>query len=369
MTKTLVFLRTENNEVFDGSVKGAFVKLSGDVKPARVENTFSVKKGFIELGNLPELQQSEAFTFEATVTPAAIGPNRQNIIESQAPPAAFFINPQGFIVGSVNTSAGWQGLQSSEPLHPGKAANIRFTRNEQGQMDLEINGKNVGSKQVNQKLVPVGNLPIKVGTWVDGQGFQFTGNIANVQIRKGALTANEWNTRVANAKTLEQSIKTKIGLNVSVKVIPSLDESHSRLQPIKDIMNAAGVDKLSDLATLRITVPTKMIRGKVLLASRKNDMSTIDWSKIAANFTSFDVVKKKEHLAKFFPNRNSEGVIKNAQADTATPISRPTGPIIGKLESPADITSLPGTNPRNIEALKRSVDLSKFVKIQDPVLK
>ena len=63
--KTLLFVRTENQSAFDGSVKGTSVKINGDIVPTKVENQFKINKGFIELGEMPELEKTGAFTLEA----------------------------------------------------------------------------------------------------------------------------------------------------------------------------------------------------------------------------------------------------------------------------------------------------------------
>ncbi|TDH28683.1 hypothetical protein EXU57_00980 [Segetibacter sp. 3557_3] len=357
MSKTLVFLRTENNDVFDGSVKGTAVKLVGDVTHSKRENAFVIKRGSIELGTIPEWQTSDSFTFEAYVTPQAIGPGRQNIIESQSPPAAFFIDPAGLIVGSVHTPAGWQSVQSQQALPAGQTSMVRFSRDDNGQLNLELNGNNVGSKSIPGKLVPVGNLPVKVGAGMDGRAFQFTGEIADVQIAKGAINAAEVKSRFAIAKNLEDAIRTKIGTHAGIRVVASLDESHSRLQPIKDIMNAAGVQKLSDLSTLRVTVPTKMSRGKILVAAKKNDVATVDWGKIATSFTTLDVTKKKEQLAKFLPNRNSTATFKTASIEpSSAPVRPPRVPGVPPLAAAA-------------RAFRPGINIANHIKIQDPGFK
>src|SRR4051812_9706900 len=92
--KTILFIRTENNSVFDGSLKGTSLKMNGDIVTTNVENQFQINKGFIELGPMPELENSGAFTLEAKVSPDAVLGNRQNIMESQSPPAAFFVDDQ-----------------------------------------------------------------------------------------------------------------------------------------------------------------------------------------------------------------------------------------------------------------------------------
>ena len=49
--KTLLFVRTENNNAFDGSVKGTALKLNGPVTSTKVENQFQLSQGFLEQSN------------------------------------------------------------------------------------------------------------------------------------------------------------------------------------------------------------------------------------------------------------------------------------------------------------------------------
>ena len=115
--KTLLFVRTENNSAFDGSVKGTALKLNGPVTPTKVENQFQLSQGFLETGAMPELEKSGAFTVEALVTPDAVLGSRQNIMESQKPPIAFFIDDKGFLNGSINlTTGGWKSVKSKAAL-------------------------------------------------------------------------------------------------------------------------------------------------------------------------------------------------------------------------------------------------------------
>src|ERR1700754_328647 len=123
--KTLLFVRTENKSAFDGSVKGTQLKINGDVTPTPVENQFQVNQGFIETGPVPEISKSGSFTLEATVTPAALTGARQNIMESQTPPVALFIDEKGLLNGSINVqSGGWKAVKSAAPLTPGKAQKV-----------------------------------------------------------------------------------------------------------------------------------------------------------------------------------------------------------------------------------------------------
>ncbi len=337
-SKTVFYLRSENNELFDGAETGNPVKLRGSIRQTSRENEFQVTKGFIDIGKVPTLNKSSTFTLEAVVQPKKVTGSRQNILESQSPPVAIFLDNLGKLNGSVHTASGWQVITSLSPLPAGKQVQVRFSRSSNGTNTLEIDDKVVASKVISGKLVPVGNMGFKAATGMDGKAFQFQGLLSEIQIKNGAILGSEIQNRVKNALKLEKAIQMKIGARAKVRVVPSMDESHARLLPIKDIMNAVGVEKLSDLDQLKIATPTSISRGKVMIASSKNDKLGVNWAGVAKDFVKMKEADKKVQLAKFLPNRNSSQLILSSfkkETPTASPspastsaIPRPTSSIL-----------------------------------------
>jgi hypothetical protein len=115
------------------------------------------------------------------------------------------------------------------------------------------------------------------------------------------------------------------------------DASHQRLQPIKDIMNAAGVERISDLSTLQFKVPTVMTPGKVLMAPRKVSVA-VDWGAIAAKFKIANLDTCRSILAEHLTNRNSAETLKAMGAATPKPVVIPSGTV-------APVPVLPSTPP------------------------
>jgi IPT/TIG domain len=317
---TLFLLKSDAQGPFDGSAKGIAIAPSPNVKMLGAEGGFRLDKGFIELARHKDLDNLQAFTIEATITPEAIGGERRNILEAQSPAVALFIEPSGKLVGSVNTAQGWVGVDSGTILiKPGVATRVVFSRDAAGKIELQIAGLVAGSKVVPAPIQNVGALGFKIGAWVDGQRFPFVGHVADVQIRHGAVGPQFFEQKLEAAKRIEQTFKTKTGLTrVVVNLLP--DYGNSRLQPIKDIMNAAGVQKLSDLETLRINVRTVMTPGKVLVAARKSTDAAIDWAKIAVELVTANAAGKRELMARTLPNRNSAATLNRFQI--AAPITR-----------------------------------------------
>lgn len=326
---TLFSLKSDVQGAFDGSAKGIAVAQSPNAKLLGADAGFQLNRGFIELARHRDLDNLQSFTIEATITPDAVGGERRNILEGQSPAIAFFIEANGKLVGSVNTAQGWVGVDSGNTLvKAGVASRVAFMRDETGKSELQIDGVTVGSKVLPGPIQNVGNLGFKIGAWVDGQRFPFMGKIADLGVRQGVVSQQFFIQKQDAAKRIEQAFKLKTGLSrVVVNLLP--DYGNSRLQPIKDIMNAAGVQKLSDLDTLRINVRTVMTPGKVLVAARKTSSATIDWSKIAKDFVSANVGAKRDLLARTMTNRNSVSVLNKLQV--ATPVVGNPSPIIGNV--------------------------------------
>ncbi|GAA0880491.1 hypothetical protein GCM10009119_34610 [Algoriphagus jejuensis] len=316
-SKTVFYLRSQNNELFDGAETGNSVSLLGKIAATTKENEFQVTRGFIDIGKIPGIENSASFTLEATIQPQKVTGSRQNILESQSPPVAIFLDDAGKLNGSVHTSKGWQVITSTSAMPQDKEVHVVFSREENGTNTLEANGKVVATKSMPGQLVPVGGMGFRVATGMDGRAFQFLGKVADIQIKRGVVNRASAKKRIDDCLKLEAVIKTKLGSKALVRVVSSWDESHARLLPIKNIMNAAGVEKLSDLDKLKIAVPTNITRGKVMVASKKSNRFVVDWDAIATGFGSLKEAEKKVQLAKFLPNRNSVQVLK-AAADSAT---------------------------------------------------
>ncbi len=291
----------------------------------------SLTNGVIEIGRHQVLDDLSAFTIEATVTPKAIGPQRQNIIEGQSPGIALFISPEGKLVGSMSINGAWTGLDSGAvTIAANTPTAVRFTRDEAGKTDLMIGGQVVASKSIPGTIQKAGEFGFKVGAWVDGQKWPFDGTVGDLSIRSSAVAADFLKVRVQKAQAIEASV-AHVLKRVHVSLIP--DESYARLQPVKDIMNAAGVQKLSDLQTLRITTKTVVTSGMVLVAGKKSP--PLVWAEIATKFRAATALEKQSMLAQVLTNQNSQKILTRAV----------TSPPAGGVVSPGVVDPGPAVNP------------------------
>lgn len=307
---TLFHLHTDQSGIFDGSNAGVGIQRSTNVRILPGDKGISFANGVVEIARHKELDKLAAFTIEATVTPSRIGPDRQNILEGQSPAIAFFLSPEGKLVGSMAINNVWTGLDSGTVvLAANRAARVRFTRDETGKTELAIDGRVVASKPIPGEIKNVGDLGFRIGAWVDNRRFAFNGVIDDLSVRQGAVAANFLAERVQKANAIKASVVSVLK-RVEVSLIP--DESYARLQPIKDIMNAAGVQRISDLDTLRITTKTVMTSGMVMVASKKKPV--INWAQVATQFRAGNITARQQMFAQLLPNQNSQAVLAKAVA-------------------------------------------------------
>lgn len=219
---TLFLLKTDTQGAFDGSIKGIGLTQSAKTKLLGPDLGFRLMGGAINLSRHPALDSLQSFTIEAKINPDAVGDLRQNIIEAQTPAVTLFIEAKGRLVGSVNTAAGWVSVDSGNTLvKAGVENHIVLSRKDDGKMELQINGKAVGSKAVPGPIKSVGNAGFKVGTGVDGKRYAFKGTIADLRIRQGVVSPHFFEQKAEAAERIELTIKEKTSLSkVFVNLVP-----------------------------------------------------------------------------------------------------------------------------------------------------
>src|SRR5207245_2326078 len=220
-----------------------------------------------------------------------------NVIEGQTPSIAFFIESNGKLVGSVHTAAGWVTVDSGATLiKAGATQHVTFTRDANGNTEIAIAGKNVGKGTVAGPIHNVGGLGFRIGLGMDGAHFPFTGTIKALNIRRGVITEQFFAQQAQAAQRLEAMVKQAgVIKKVSVNLLP--DVSHARLQHVKDIMNAAGVQTLSDLGTLPVNTRTALGRGQVLVAPKKSSVVQVSWVDVAKQFRAGEPTARLNMLA------------------------------------------------------------------------
>ena len=203
-----------------------------------------------------------------------------------------------------------------------------FTRDAAGKTELQIDGNSVGTGSAPGPIVNVRALGFRVGMGMDGRTFPFAGTVTDLSIRQGVVTEAFFKQSQQEAQRLEGIVRQAGAIKkIAVRLLP--DESHARLQHVKDIMNAAGVTTLSDLDTLPVRQRTPLARGQVLLAPRKTTNVRVNWGQVAQQLRAGDVTARRTLLATNLTNQNSAQFLSRVPTATIAPVRpvRPTSPI------------------------------------------
>jgi hypothetical protein len=333
---TLFQLKSDRGSAFDGSTSGISVLNSVNVKALPEEAGFALDKGFLSLAPHAKLMALQSFSFETIVTPQKLSGQNQTVFESRSPAVSLSIDPKGRLIGSLKTAAGWFNVDSGETrIEEGTEAQIQLTRSEAGLTTLKVNQKTVGSKAINGALVSTGPQGIRIGASWAGKNQHFSGSVSQFEILSAPLTAEMKAHKLEAASQIAGAFKGKTGIDkVSVSLLD--DPSRSRLQAIRDILTAAGVDALSDLSTLQLKVPTVMTPGRVIVAGRGRTKATIDWSRAAREISEASDDGKRAKLAQLLTNRNSLNVL-GARGPKSQPA--PAGTVASHLPQLATIHS------------------------------
>jgi len=317
---TLFRLVGDSSGMFDGSVTGVPIVKSTGATVLPQDNGIALDKAAIDIGRQRDLDSLQSFTIEAEITPRNVGGARQNIIEGQTPSIALFVESNSKLVGSVHVAAGWVAVDSGAVLlKAGTSQRVTFTRDINGKNELFIDGKSVGSVTAAGPIQNVGPLGFRVGRGMDGANFPFSGTVKDLSIRQGVITQQFFAQQTQAAQRLEAKVRQAgVIKNIVVNLLP--DASHARLQHVKDLMNAAGVQTLSDLDTLPVKARTMLSRGQVLVAPKKKTVVHVNWVNIAQQMRAGDAVARRNLLAAHLTNQNSTALLRNLPTEQLAPL-------------------------------------------------
>ncbi|MDF0666215.1 MAG: IPT/TIG domain-containing protein [Nitrospira sp.] len=323
---TLFRLSGEGQDLFDGSVNGIAVVKRVNAKVLNGDGGVSIDRGFVDMARHKDLDGLQSFTIDAVITAKSVGGARQNIVEAQTPSVAMFIEANGKLMGSVHTAAGWVALDSGATLiKAGVPQRVTFTRDGAGKTELQIDARTVGGGTAPGVITNVGTSGFRVGMGMDGRTFPFAGTVTDLSIRQGVVTQQFFTSKQQEGQRLETLVKQAgVIKKIAVRLLP--DESHARLQHVKDIMHAAGVKALSDLDTLPVRQATPLACGQVLVAPKKQPTVKVKWSDIAKQFRSGDLTTRREVLATHLTNQNSTAFLSKLPVQPTIHLRETPGP-------------------------------------------
>ena len=260
-------LRGDVDGLFDGSTNGIGLK-STNASALPQNAGIALKKGAIEVSRHEHLDDLQSFTIDTTVTATRIGPGKQTIIEGQSPAVSLSIDPKGKLVGAVHTSAGWISVDSgANRLRAGVSQRVTFTRDESGRACAR------DRRQESRQRHCAGRDSEGRREWPPDRKSAERAKSLLLECCLISASAKASSRRVLHPEGEEAkrlvTVAKKAGAlgQISVHLLP--DESHARLQQIKDIMNAAGCRHSAISIGSPIKQQTTLTPGKVLVAPRK----------------------------------------------------------------------------------------------------
>ena len=326
--RMLVGLGIDRSGAFDLSASDHIVKTVGPRGEAPLGFMSLDGHGHLEIERSKVLDKVEAFTVEVIAKPAAVT-KAMTLLASQSPPVTIRMDAGGVVVGAVHVAAGWVEVKSGAHHLAAKTRSaIRLLRNSHGKLSLEIDGAEVGTGSAPGALVAAGKAGFTVGAAVGG-GAAFAGELGHFRVLADAVPAAVVAKRVKAAKTLGATLQARFGTRVRIEPDPAAVDH--RLDQVKGILATVGVTDLSQLGTLKITVPTTVARGQVMVAPLKLKKLPLDWTKFAKGLATANASKAKAIRNALLPNRNSvKALSTHAPATPTTPTVVPIRPILDR---------------------------------------
>ena len=267
------------------------------------------------------ISSEDDFTVEAVVTPTSLRKN-QYLMDSENPPIRIEIKSDGEVVGSIHTDKGWESVRSGDrKIGKNETASIRLIRENKGVLELEINDRRANQINTDKGLAETGDTGITIGGDVTGKKYLFSGEIAGIRMRKGAVRAVTIDGYHARATTIESQLKAKLKYPGRLEVFVDPDIVDTRFDEVKAILSSAGVEDVSQLATLKIDSPTVIQKNQIMVAPPKTN-NEISWSATAAILADLEDTQAVELLATLMANKNSKSTLNKLTLDDAVEASK-----------------------------------------------
>lgn len=337
---TILFqLRTDAFGAYDASATGLQVDILSDPSDVPVTGVKRTGRTRVPAPLMPiaysvarnaSLDHLQSFGLEATVTletpEAAIDAGagkpspatRCLIASSETPGLKVTVDDRGKLFGSVHFRDGWAEVDSGRAYVPrDTATQISFFRAADGTISLEMDGQQVGMLHAPGELVPSGKAGLIIGAAATSHQTMRL-EVSSLVIRDAPLDSRALRATELAGKKLLLQVREKSGLSaVEVHVLPQF--ASTRLRQIKDLMQAVGVNRLSDLGQLTLTSSMTITPGKVILGPRAPaGIATLDWQALTRDFVSANATDKVTRLSQLLPNRNSAKLLAETQQGGAS---------------------------------------------------
>jgi hypothetical protein len=254
----------------DISRKAHAVRRHGPLEPDRANRRIKLKgSGFLEVASSKALAKLDSFTVEIEFSLDRIG-GQQQVLEGQALPVSIRVEKDGTIVAAVHTSQGWESVDSgARKLGNHERVRVRVVHDAGKSLRMEIDDHSAGATPLKGALRRTGTGGILIGAKAEGKAQALRGTIGQVRILDGAVDAIALATRDRWAADMAGRLKRHLRFDGKLFVAPDPDAVDHRFDVIKGILRAAGVEDVSQLATLRIDRRTVVPPNMLLIAPRK----------------------------------------------------------------------------------------------------
>ena len=277
MAKEVFNLNFDGVSAFDGSTIGNKIKTNGTLAGDTDGVTLDIgDQTTFQVEGSKSLEKLNGFSVEFSAE-FNLEQGSQTIIDSENPPLRLTVNPDGTLVGEINTDAGVQTVKSNEKVPQGVRTTVRFLRDTSGKLGLEVNDKPAGSAVSSGKLAPLGRSGLTIGAKITGKD-SFQGKLSGLQIFDGPRTAEGITSTKHKFGIQVRDVFEKMDLDG--RVVEDEGEVDHRFNNIKSIMHGAGVTDLSKLARLSINRRTRIMPGTILRAPVQvtDRPSSPDWA-------------------------------------------------------------------------------------------
>lgn len=347
--RTVLGLDIGLKEIMDISRVGHTVKKHGNVVIEPSQRQLRLQgPGYLNIGKSESLSKLDDFTVEVAFAADQLGANQQ-ILEGDSLPVSISLDRTGKIIGGVYTDEGWETVDSGTlTVRPHEDVRVRLVYSPEKRLKLEINDRHANEAQTKGKLVRQGNEALTIGTKLDKRTDQFKGKISGVRVLDKAIDAIHL-TEV-NKRARDMAVLLKRQLNFTGNIIVELDPDtvDHRFDSIRAILNAAGVEDLSQLDQITIDRPTVIQPNTMMIAPRKNRLQVIDWAGIATLIANADIATAVLNTATVLPNRHSTEILQN-QSTAGAMMARTD------LNEVADLSQRVPDNPTRLEGKGKSL--------------
>lgn len=362
----------------DVSRKAHAVRRVGMLEADRSHRRMKFKgAGFLEIASSEALAKLDSFTVEVEFSVDRIG-GPQQVLEGQALPVSLRVEKDGTIVAAVQTTQGWESVDSgARKLANQERVTVRIVHDAGKSLRLEVDDRAAGTTQLKGALRRTGSGGLLIGAKSEGKAQAFRGSVGQVRVRDGAVDAIALATRERWAADMAGRLKKHLRFDGKLYVEPDPDAVDHRFDTIKGILRAAGVQDVSQLATLRIDRRTVVPPNMLLIAPRKVSLPPIDWGTVAGTIATAEVASAVLATAAALPNRNSRAVLQKAAgaatASAAANVAR--APIEARAESAPRLASAAraGSPPAALgamaSALRSTTGLRRIAALDRPTLR